>query len=215
MVGRGRKQKSQRGRGPGRLRHAKSSGLSPGASGKKYSADVPAGKVVEVSGPPALRDAMVAALRARGGEIDRLTHRMHTYPARLHPDAAKLLLEQLPGKTVLDPFCGGGTVLVEAMAAGRTTFGRDLNPVAVLVARARTRLFDQRAQKRVYDQGRKVVAAARAIVDGEEPIALPAAVEYVQDWFSPNALAELGALDAAIRAVPGLTGDILRVAHSS
>ena len=33
-------------------------------------------------------------------------------------------------QTVLDPFCGTGTVLLEAVLSGRTALGADANPLA-------------------------------------------------------------------------------------
>ena len=38
--------------------------------------------------------------------------------------------------SVLDPFCGGGTIPLEAQRLGIPAFGGDLNPVAVLIAKA-------------------------------------------------------------------------------
>ena len=37
---------------------------------------------------------------------------------------------------VLDPFCGGGTIPLEAQRLGLPSFGGDLNPVAVLISKA-------------------------------------------------------------------------------
>ena len=64
-------------------------------------------------------------------------HGFHAYPARTHPVTARLLIEDFapPGGVVLDPFCGSGTVLVEAMLAGRSAIGTDLNPIAIMLAR--------------------------------------------------------------------------------
>ncbi len=42
-----------------------------------------------------------------------------------------------PGDLVLDPFCGSGTTLVAAAAAGRRWIGADTDPVAVATTRAR------------------------------------------------------------------------------
>jgi len=60
-------------------------------------------------------------------------HGFHTYPARLHPLTAARLIEGLTtaGCRVLDPFCGSGTVLVEACLQGRHALGVDANPLAV------------------------------------------------------------------------------------
>lgn len=67
-------------------------------------------------------------------------HGFHAYPARAHPVTARRLIEELivDGGVVLDPFCGGGTILVEAMLAGRMAIGTDLNPIAVMLSRAKT-----------------------------------------------------------------------------
>jgi DNA methylase len=59
-------------------------------------------------------------------------HGFHSYPARMHPETAARLIARLssPGQTVLDPFCGSGTVLVEARRAGRRGLGFDINPLS-------------------------------------------------------------------------------------
>ncbi|MFO0555128.1 MAG: DNA methyltransferase [Polyangiaceae bacterium] len=67
-------------------------------------------------------------------------HGFHTYPARMHPTTARRLVEgfSAAGDSVLDPFCGSGTVLVEARLLGRRAFGSDINPLAVRLAKRKT-----------------------------------------------------------------------------
>ncbi|MCL2326642.1 MAG: hypothetical protein FWC40_09140, partial [Proteobacteria bacterium] len=84
-----------------------------GAQKKRLSGQVPAGRS-HIDGDMAMGRACVAALRA-SGDFDRATQGFHTYPARLHPEAASRLLGVLGGQTLGDPFCGGGTVLVEGL----------------------------------------------------------------------------------------------------
>src|SRR5579862_4896561 len=52
---------------------------------------------------------------------DRHTHLIHFYPAKLLGAIPQILLRALskPGDVVLDPFCGSGTVPLEAMLANR------------------------------------------------------------------------------------------------
>jgi len=59
----------------------------------------------------------------------------------MHPLTARRLVAGLsrPGDLVVDPFAGSGTVLVEARLLGRRAAGSDLNPLAVLLARLKTR----------------------------------------------------------------------------
>jgi DNA modification methylase len=73
-------------------------------------------------------------------EISYLTHSYHTYPAKFIPQlAARLINENTNiGDLVCDPFMGSGTTLVEAIVHGRRAYGTDINPVAVLVTKAKT-----------------------------------------------------------------------------
>ena len=78
---------------------------------------------------------LVAALEAAQKDretADTLTHPFHTYPARLHPATAKILVEFLgEGATrtqpIVDPFCGQGTVLAVANELGLDAVGVELN----------------------------------------------------------------------------------------
>ncbi len=67
-------------------------------------------------------------------------HGFHAYPARMHPTLGRRCIELMTPRSgsVLDPFCGSGTVLVEARIAGRAAWGADLNPLAVSLARLKT-----------------------------------------------------------------------------
>ena len=72
------------------------------------------------------------ALRSRQ-YVSGLTHSFYRYPARFSPLFARtaIALFSKPGDTVLDPFVGGGTTVVETLAAGRRAVGVDLNSLAV------------------------------------------------------------------------------------
>jgi len=79
--------------------------------------------------------------RATEGAVRAHVHGFHAYPARMHPGTAARLIESFvpPGGSVLDPFCGSGTVLVEALRQGRPSIGTDLNPLAVALSTLKTR----------------------------------------------------------------------------
>lgn len=63
--------------------------------------------------------------------------------ARDLAEAEGLLRKQFPeGRPlVMDPFCGGGSTLVEAQRLGLESFGSDLNPVPVLISRTLTEVL--------------------------------------------------------------------------
>jgi tRNA G10 N-methylase Trm11 len=70
-----------------------------------------------------------------------VTHGIHAYKGKFYPQLAKALLNlaDVPvGGRVLDPFCGSGTVLLEAQLNGYRAFGVDMNPLAALISRAKT-----------------------------------------------------------------------------
>src|SRR3982750_1404959 len=124
-------------------------------------------------GVRASADALVGALRAPHTDHDvaeSLTHPLHSYPARLHPATARILVELVAtgaerAAPVVDPFCGSGTSLVEARAAGLRAIGVDLNPLAVLVPRAQTRAVPRRraGRRAARRRGRCRCASPRAL----------------------------------------------------
>ncbi|MGC1931566.1 MAG: DNA methyltransferase [Candidatus Nitrosopolaris sp.] len=69
-----------------------------------------------------------------------LTHDYHRYPAKFIPQLTGRFIKENSriGDLVCDPFMGSGTTLVEAIVNGRRAYGTDINPVAVLISKAKT-----------------------------------------------------------------------------
>lgn len=67
------------------------------------------------------------------------THPLYRYSASMAPSIARSLVKALtvPGDVILDPFCGGGTTAIEALAHGRRVICSDLNNLACFVTRAK------------------------------------------------------------------------------
>jgi len=74
----------------------------------------------------------------RGGK--RTIHNLHSYPSKFVPQLPRWAIKKYSSKgdTVLDPFVGSGTTMVEAQLAGRNSFGMDINPLAVLISKVKT-----------------------------------------------------------------------------
>lgn len=162
------------------------------------------GKVAFEGGTAAERSALSEALAVTPDESATLAHvhGFHSYPARLHPETARRLVEAFsrPGDSVLDPFCGSGTVLVEARLAGRRATGVDVNPLAVelswLKANGPSAPWPRRLVEAAHfaaehaDERRRAKAGATMRYPPED-VAL----------FSPHVLLELDGLRAGIERV--------------
>ncbi|MDI6788447.1 MAG: helix-turn-helix domain-containing protein, partial [Planctomycetota bacterium] len=72
------------------------------------------------------------------------THGFHNYPAMFIPQVARKLILAFSneGDMVCDIFCGSGTTMVESSLLNRDSIGIELNPLAVLIARAKTTPID-------------------------------------------------------------------------
>ncbi len=120
------------------------------------------------------------------------THGLFRYPAKYLPQIARALLEvsARPGDRVLDPFMGSATTLLEAGAIGIHSVGLDLNPLAVVVARAKTAPISPEALKAA---GTK--ALARAARAGDPALPQFRNRDY---WFPRKSLVPLARLRGAI-----------------
>jgi len=77
---------------------------------------------------------------------DRYTHLIHTYPAKLLLNIPYFFIHCSSlvdrNSTILDPFCGSGTVLLESILMGHRTLGADANPLARLITSVKTTVLD-------------------------------------------------------------------------
>lgn len=75
-----------------------------------------------------------------------MTHNIHPYPAKFIPQIPYNIIRDMSdeGDVVLDPFCGSGTTLVEARLLGRKSIGVDINPIASLVSKVKTRTLSDK-----------------------------------------------------------------------
>lgn len=71
-------------------------------------------------------------------------HYLFRYPAKFHAPVARALIDRFtnPDDLVFDPFCGSGSLLIEAAVRQRRSVGSDIDPVAVSVSRAKSMFVD-------------------------------------------------------------------------
>lgn len=126
--------------------------------------------------------------------VNELSHSIYPYPARLLRQIPRFFVNcsQLaqPSDVVLDPFCGSGTVLVEARAARLHGWGIDINPFARLLSQVKTTPVDR---KEAVETAIKVLSSAKEIRQGPIPD-----VVNVDFWFNRSVKTALGSLYRAI-----------------
>ena len=73
-----------------------------------------------------------------------ISHGYHRYPAKFIPQIVSRLAEKYTrvGDFIVDPFGGCGTTLVESKVMGRPSIAVDINPVAVLITKAKITPID-------------------------------------------------------------------------
>lgn len=171
---------------------------------------------------PLLDGCLVAGARAqpwdyRDAETQALTHNIHRYSGKFIPQIAARAISLLtaPGELVLDPYCGSGTTLLEAVLLGRRGIGFDLSPLAVLIARTKVTPVS------ANDLGK----LRQELVQSLELLPIPAGMPlsrssqkelriksearkdprvsdaWFRKWFRPDILEELVAIDQAIQKI--------------
>ncbi len=76
---------------------------------------------------------------------DYLTHGFDFYRGSFHGQMIRGLINFCNlenNSTILDPFCGSGTTLIEAKLLGLNSIGIDINPIACLNSKIKTELLD-------------------------------------------------------------------------
>lgn len=132
---------------------------------------------------------------------------LHPYPAKFIPEIPAALLDAFPRPKglVVDPFAGSGTTLTQCQRRGIQSAGIDLNPIACLIARVRTRSLPEAIDEHLSSTTER----ARNL----SPV-LPS-IPRLDHWFDRDVQGELAALTDAINASPADARDLLRLSLSS
>ncbi len=123
-------------------------------------------------------------------------HAFFQYPAMMVPEVQRTLVNivkkaQPSLSSLIDPYVGAGTSLGAGMHNGIDTFGQDINPLAILLARVKTGpFFCNSLQKRVDE----VIARAQSDISTEIVVHFP----NRDKWFQLDVSIELSKLKRAI-----------------
>ncbi len=129
-----------------------------------------------------------------------LTHGIHKFPAKFFPELPRYLIRKYssPQSIVLDPMCGSGTVVLEALLNSREGIGIDIDPMAHLITKVKTTPLEPTSLQ---------LAAASLVMQVQK---LDSATEYTpnipqfhyrDNWFQPSVLRELALINDSIELV--------------
>ena len=127
------------------------------------------------------------------------THGLHRYPAKFIPQIPRWAISNYSalGDTVLDPFVGSGTTMVEALSLSRAAIGVDLDPMACLISEAKTSELDGQRLNLLASKLLSFVECPRT-----ELVIPLAGVSNFGHWFTEAAWSSLQALRSGIERLP-------------
>jgi len=134
-------------------------------------------------------------------ERTKHVHRLHPYLGKFIPQLVEIFLRKyfLPGQTVLDPFCGSGTTLVQANELGINSVGYDISAFNVLLSRAKARKYDiDKARREILDALEKLRNHTQTTTqlglwhERAAELNMPETDNvYLRTWYADRALNEL------------------------
>ena len=139
--------------------------------------------------------ALPLALDFTAAGTMEVTHGLHAFAAKSPPALARWAVSNysVPGDVVIDPMAGSGTTVLEAMLLGRRALGFDLDPLAQLIARAKTAIVDPVT---LGGRGRELAATAAGEFEWR-----PKGID-VDTWFRPEVQRDLAGLVGGLLAQP-------------
>ncbi len=131
-----------------------------------------------------------------------LTHCFHAYPAMMIPQIASRLIEKYgsQARRLFDPYCGTGTSLVEANVHGIEAIGTDLNPLARLIAKAKTTPIPADVLDHYIREFSTMLLAIRLGKTDDESVELPN-FPNIDFWFTEEVQKKLARLKSFIDSI--------------
>lgn len=141
---------------------------------------------------------------------------VHPFPARMAPEIALEAIRKLkPLSTIVDPMCGSGLVLREAIGQGHKAIGYDVDPLAVLMSRVWTKHLEPASligkSESVIEEATRLQQSDVTLpwIDNDEETS-----NYIDFWFAPDQRDQLRKLSFLLAKRRGPINNVLQLAMS-
>jgi len=148
-----------------------------------------------------------------GKRVSYATHGIHRYPAKFIPQIPKFCIESYSkvADTILDPFMGSGTTLLESYIGGRNSYGIDIHPLAELIARVKVTPLDPEVLSTL---GENLLQEIRS--DDDDNSRWIPEIPNRDHWFRPSVLSDLAKIKKNVWAMnEGPYQDFFKICFSS
>lgn len=121
-----------------------------------------------------------------GEPLIRGRHKIHPYPAMLHPLLVDFLIKEFANRNniIFDPFCGSGVTLLQAGINDHEAIGFDINPLALLIAKVKSTKYKIDDLKKNFEKHKKDL-------EKNKKIDIPK-INNIDYWYSEKVKDDLG-----------------------
>lgn len=128
-----------------------------------------------------------------------LTHGIHKFPAKFFPELPRYLIRKYSntGDVVLDPMCGSGTVVLEAVLNNRVVIGIDIDPIARLITKVKTTPINP---QKLNFATEALLEQIKILQDSSDYIPTIPEFHYRDSWFRSFVLRELAIINDSINS---------------
>ena len=146
-------------------------------------------EVIETDNLP-LDNKLGAIYSINQSSVNSYTHGFFKYPCKFIPEIPRWAIKKYvkdKDESILDPFTGSGTTLLEAAINGNNSYGIEIDEVAKLISRVKTEKYNKKEVKSIQDEFEKIISEYDNIKEYRVP-----EIDNLEHWFPKENIQELG-----------------------
>ena len=155
-------------------------------------------EVIETDNLP-LDNKLGAIYSINQSSVNSYTHSFFKYPCKFIPEIPRWAIKKYvkdKDESILDPFTGSGTTLLEAAINGNNSYGIEIDEVAKLISRVKTEKYNKKEVKSIQDEFEKIISEYDNIKEYRVP-----EIDNLEHWFPKENIQELGKILQQINKV--------------